>query len=69
MALRCIGVLIRKELSAGMARRLSTSATCSNFLRESPNAYLNKNILNRYTRLNYDPKYVQVQSLGSQFVY
>jgi hypothetical protein len=56
MALRCLGVLINKELSAGFARRLSTSAARSNFLRESPNAHLNKNLLERYTRLQYDNK-------------
>lgn len=48
-----------KEMSAGFARRLSTTAARSNFLRESPNAYLNKNILNRYTKLKYDPKNIQ----------
>ncbi|CAG9797745.1 unnamed protein product [Chironomus riparius] len=60
MALRCLGVLINKELSGGIARRLiSTTASRSNFLKESPNAFLNKNLLNRYTRLKYDPKLVQ----------
>lgn len=56
MALRCLGVLISKEMSAGFARRLSTTAARSNFLRDSPNAHLNKNLLNRYTRLQYDNK-------------
>jgi len=52
--------LINKELSGGIARRLiSTTASRSNFLKESPNAFLNKNLLNRYTRLKYDPKLVQ----------
>jgi glutamine synthetase len=60
MALRCFGVLINKELSGGIARRLiSTTASRSNFLKESPNAFLNKNLLNRYTRLKYNPKLVQ----------
>ncbi|XP_070505331.1 glutamine synthetase 1, mitochondrial [Chironomus tepperi] len=60
MALRCFGVLITKELSGGIARRLiSTTASRSNFLKESPNAFLNKSILNRYTRLKYDPKMIQ----------
>lgn len=63
MALRCLGVLIRKELSAGFTRRLSTTAVVSNFLRDSPNAHLNKNLLNRYTKLQYDTsKNVQVRS-------
>lgn len=60
MALRCLGVLMSKEMSAGFARRLSTTAARSNFLKESPNAYLNKQILDRYTKLKYDPKNVQV---------
>ena len=61
MALRCLGVLIRKELSGEMTRRLSTTAARNNFLRESPNAHLNKLLLNRYTGLKYDQqKNVQV---------
>lgn len=60
MALRCFGILITKELSGGIARRLiSTTASRSNFLKESPNAFLNKSILNRYTRLKYDPSMIQ----------
>jgi len=61
MALRCFGILITKELSGGIARRLiSTTASRSNFLKESPNAFLNKNLLNRYTRLKYDKSMIQV---------
>lgn len=60
MALRCLGVLISKELSAGMTRRISTTAT-RQMLTDSPNAHLNKQLLNRYTRLqkDIDPKLVQ----------
>lgn len=60
MALRCLGVLISKELSAGMMRRISTTAS-RHTLRDSPNAHLNKQLLDRYTRLqkDIDPKYVQ----------
>lgn len=63
MALRCFGVLISKELSAGMMRRISTTAT-RQMLNDSPNAHLNKQLLNRYTRLQakIDPKLVQVKS-------
>ena len=62
MALRCFVVLITKEMSGGIARRLiSTTAARSHFLSESPNAHLNKNLLNRYTRLKYDPKNIQVR--------
>jgi len=60
MALRCLGVLISKELSAGMTRRISTTAT-RQMLKNSPNAHLDKMLLNRYTRLqkDIDPKLVQ----------
>jgi hypothetical protein len=60
MAMRCLGVLISKELSAGITRRISTTAA-RQMLRDSPNAHLNKQLLNRYTRLqkDIDPKYVQ----------
>lgn len=60
MALRCLGVLISKELSVGMTRRISTSST-RQMLKHSPNAHLNKLLLNRYTRLqkDIDPKLVQ----------
>lgn len=60
MAMRCLGVLISKELSAGLTRRISTTTACQ-MLRDSPNAKMNKSILSRYTRLqkDIDPKYVQ----------
>lgn len=58
--MRCLGVLISKELSAGIARRISTT-TARQMLTDSPNAHLNKQLLNRYTRLqkDIDPKLVQ----------
>lgn len=64
MALRIFGVLIRQELSGiankSASRMLSTtSVACANILKDSPNAHLNKNLLNRYTKLKYDPKMIQ----------
>jgi glutamine synthetase len=55
-----LGVLMSKELSAGLTRRLSTTASRL-MLRDSPNAHLNKQLLERYSRLqkDIDPKYVQ----------
>jgi hypothetical protein len=60
MALRVMGVLIGKEISAGFSRRISTTASRL-MLKDSPNAHLNKELLNRYTKLQpkIDPKYVQ----------
>lgn len=40
-------------------RMFSTSNALSDILRHSPNAFLDKCLLNRYTRLKYDPKYTQ----------
>lgn len=55
-----MGVLISKELSAGFTRKLSTSTvSCAKILKESPNAQLNKGLLDRYTKLKYDPKLIQ----------
>lgn len=67
--MRCLGVLISKELSAGIARRISTTAT-RQMLRDSPNAHLNKQLLNRYTRLqkNIDPKYVQATYVSLKII-
>lgn len=64
MALRVLGVLIRKELSGlgnkTASRMLSTSTVaCGKILKDSPNAHLNKGILNRYNKLKYDPKLIQ----------
>lgn len=66
MALRCIGVLISKQLSAGLTRKLSTSSVaCARILTESPNAQLNPSLLDRFTKLakKYDPKFVQATYL------
>jgi hypothetical protein len=54
-------------MSGEITRRLSTTTAVrsSNFLRESPNAYLNKTLLNRYTGLKYDQnKFVQVDKIN-----
>lgn len=62
MSLRFFGVLIRQSgaFTASPVRMLSTTnATCAKILRESPNAQLNKSLLDRYTKLKYDNKYVQ----------
>lgn len=59
-----MGLLIRQELANAQCkasvRMFSTSnAAFAKILKDSPNAYLNKSLLDRYTRLKYDPKYVQ----------
>jgi glutamine synthetase len=64
MALRFFGVLIRQELSGiankSASRMLSTtSVACAKILQDSPNAHLNKNLLNRYSKLKYDNKLIQ----------
>lgn len=66
MALRSVGVLICKEVSAacsasGAPRMLSTSARAlsSNVLAHSPNAKFNKQLSERYNRLKYDQNLVQ----------
>lgn len=64
MALRCLGVLIRSELAnvtkTQSQRMISTTSVAhAKILKHSPNAYLNKSVLHRYTKLQYDPKYVQ----------
>lgn len=41
-------------------RKFSTSHSLCEILRHSPNAFLSKSLLNRYTKLKYDPKYTQV---------
>lgn len=40
-------------------RMFSTSHGLSDILRHSPNSFLDKTLLNRYTKLKYDPKYTQ----------
>lgn len=64
MAFRVIGLLIRQELSSlggkSATRMISTSSNRSaRILQDSPNAYMNKTLLDRYHKLKYDPKYVQ----------
>lgn len=64
MAFRGVGLLIRQELTGILkkpnSRMISTTSVVkATFLKYSPNAQLNKTVLNRYTRLKYDPKYVQ----------
>uniref|UniRef100_U5EXT8 Glutamine synthetase n=1 Tax=Corethrella appendiculata TaxID=1370023 RepID=U5EXT8_9DIPT len=64
MALRVVGLLIRQEFGGfatkSSARMLSTTkVACSKILKDSPNAYLNKSIINRYNKLKYDSRYVQ----------
>lgn len=70
MALRVVGVLFRKEVSAAVAaasapaagaRMLSTSARRLNnhILAHSPNAQFNKSLMERYNRLKYNPNLVQ----------
>lgn len=64
MALRSVGVLICKEISAAAsssnARMLSTSSRVlsSNVLAHSPNAKFDKQLMERYTRLKYDTNLV-----------
>lgn len=72
MALRCVGLLIRKE--AGLALSSSASTSSSSFsvrmlstssralnsvLTNSPNADFNKQLLERYSKLRYDQNLVQ----------
>lgn len=64
MAFRVLGLLIRQELSGvggkASTRMISTSTVRSaRILKDSPNAYLNKSLLDRFHKLKYDPKYVQ----------
>lgn len=59
MALRLFGVLIRQEFKSASRMLSTTSVACANILKDSPNAHLNKNLLNRYTKLKYDPKMIQ----------
>lgn len=66
MALRSAGILIRQEFKNGLAtkftmRMISTTNTnSSKILKDSPNSFLDKGIINRYRKLKYDPKNVQV---------
>lgn len=68
MALRSAGLFIRKEVAATLnstsSRQLSTtSALNTHFLKNSPNAYLNKQILERYKSLETPANRVQATYL------
>lgn len=56
MALRCVGLLLRNEIgglaSITASRNISTSQVHHKVLENSPNAYLDKSILNRYKKLD-----------------
>lgn len=63
MALRCIGLIVRQEIKGftnnTTKRAISTTGVARlGFLDHSPNATLNKKIIDRYSRLKYDPKNV-----------
>lgn len=63
MALRSAGLFIRKELTS-TSRQLSTTNTLNqSFLKNSPNAYLNKQILDRYKSLETPKNRVQATYL------
>lgn len=63
-AYRCVGLFVKNVIAvqgAGMSsvRALSTTKMRSKFLSTSPNAHLDKSILNRYRQLKYDPTKIQ----------
>lgn len=65
---RCVGVLLKNVLSVQrtgvhFVRTISTSQQRAKFLSCSPNAYLDKSVLNRYRQLKYDPSKVQATYL------
>ncbi|XP_053697834.1 glutamine synthetase 1, mitochondrial-like [Sabethes cyaneus] len=64
MASRIVSILCRQNVSLFRGRSSSrmihiSSTVCSNILKDSPNAQLNKTLLDRYRRLKYNPKYIQ----------
>lgn len=64
MAVRLAGLFIRKELTSTSSRQLSTTTTLnSSFLKNSPNAYLDKQILERYKSLETPKNRVQATYL------
>lgn len=64
MALRSAGLFIRKELTSTTSRQLSTTTPLkTTFLKNSPNAYLNKQILERYKNLETPSNRVQATYL------
>lgn len=66
---RCIGVFLKNSLfvqrSKGIEsiRLISTSKSHAKFLSNSPNAYLDKSVLNRYRQLKYDSSKIQATYL------
>lgn len=63
-AYRCVGLFAKNVISvqgAGMSsvRTISTTKMRSKFLSTSPNAFLDKSVLNRYRQLKYDPSKIQ----------
>lgn len=63
-AYRCVGLFVKNVIAvqgAGISsvRALSTTKTRSKFLSTSPNAYLDKSVLNRYRQLKYDSNKIQ----------
>nr|AHB50508.1 glutamine synthetase [Mayetiola destructor] len=63
-AYRCIGLFAKNMIAvhgAGISsvRALSTTKMRNKFLSTSPNAYLDKSVLNRYRALKYDPSKIQ----------
>lgn len=64
LAYRCVGLFVKNMIAAEGAgisstRAFSTTKMRSKFLSTSPNAYLDKSILNRYRQLKYDPSKIQ----------
>ncbi|XP_026468584.1 glutamine synthetase 2 cytoplasmic-like [Ctenocephalides felis] len=62
MAMRCVGLLVKSTMvQSGQRRLISQSAVAMNrMLQDSPNAHLDKSILQRYTRLPQDDRFTQV---------
>lgn len=63
-AYRCVGLFVKNVIAvqgAGITsvRALSTTQMRSKFLSTSPNAFLDKSVLNRYRQLKYDPSKMQ----------
>ncbi|KAJ6648036.1 Glutamine synthetase 1, mitochondrial [Pseudolycoriella hygida] len=66
MSLRCIGVMMLKQLGAksvANVRMLSTSQKLKKIGEHVPNNYLDKSIINRYKNLKYDSNKVQATYL------
>lgn len=66
MSLRCIGVMMLKQLgttNVANVRMLSTTQKCYRIGEHVPNNYLDKTIINRYRKLEYNPNKVQATYL------